>query len=318
MYRINITDRHQHRRFLLQSSNQALSDLMICIEQRGASIGISPPQDNERLPLLWVPETKQTKTMPQDKLSPWLVWNRNDLDHIQEQAQDQGALCVLPPRLSFTALLNALQTADLVASARNPNTHASLSLKRHFEKGQPIHLEEDRVLHIRRGVVRCSSFHPDGSEVVIGFHGEGDVLMAHAAYGCHSHSCHVEMRAHTPLSATIEPWVMAVNKADFYERLKQRICQMELWSSMQARPTMEGRLLGILQVIGGRFARKTDEGTLLDIKLTHEQLAGAIGATRTTVTRLLGTLRKKGLLQTVKTPVGELLMLRDELEHCYH
>ena len=71
-------------------------------------------------------------------------------------------------------------------------------------------------------------------------------------------------------------------------------------------------------MIGGRFSHKVDQGTMLDIKLTHEQLAGAIGTTRTTVTRLIGNLRKKGILFTERTPVGELFVLTTELEQCLH
>ena len=192
------------------------------------------------------------------------------------------------------------------------------SSARNHEKNELIHLEEDRVVFIRRGVVRCTSIHADGSEVLIGIYGSGDVLIAHTSYECHAHSCHVEMRAHTPLSVTIETWSQAIKRPDFYDRLKQRVCQLELWASMQARASAEDRLWGILQVIGARFAKQTDQGMVFQIKLTHEQLACAIGATRTTVTRLLGALREKGALETVKNSMGEFLALTADLEQCSH
>jgi len=316
VFLININDKNNHRRFLLEGPHQALADLVACIELQGGSIEISPPQEEDFVPLVVVPNTSDV--LPRVNGRPWLVWNRNDLDEIQRTAQENGALCVLSAALSFQSLLNALHTADIVAGARSPSGYRAHSFQRNYEKGEQIHLEEGRVIRVRRGIVRCSAFHPDGSEVLIGFCGEGDVLMAHADYGCSAHDCHVKMRAHSPLSVMVEPWTTAVTCPDFYERLKQRICQMELWSSMQARQSAEDRLLGILQVIGGRFSHKVEQGTMIDIKLTHEQLASAIGATRTTVTRILGCLRKKGVLHMEKTPAGAFFVLASDLDRCHH
>lgn len=317
MFRIHISDHTQHRHFVLSGSHHALTDFMAQADGEGIHVHISPVMEQELLPHLIVPEAGDLVERPSDTRAPWLVWNRLDFMEIQQAAQSQGALTVLSGKLSSAALFNALQTADLVLSAGSPNTYAA-TLKRNIERGEQIHLEEDRIIRIRRGVVRCTSFHPDGSEVLIGLYGEGDVLMAHASYDCHNHSCHVEMRAHTSLVITIEPWQNACTSADFYEKLKQRICQMELWSSMQSRPNAEDRLLGLLQVIGGRFSRTTENGIVLDIKLTHEQLASAVGATRTTVTRLLGQLKKKGIIHTTRTPMGEFFVLVDKLEQCVH
>lgn len=318
MFRIHLSEPQYQRFFLLQGSHQSLTDLMMSVENTSAEIGVSPPDKNEQLPIVFVPEPNGTLTFPQNPESPWLVWNRNNLSDVTTPAQEEGAICVLPQQLSIPSLLNALKTADAITGVSSPNASVSTANRRNYEKGEQVHLEEDRVVRVRRGIVRSSTFHADGHEVLIGFYGPGDVLIAHASYNCDAHNCHVEMRAHTPLSVTIEPWSVALTQPDFYDRLKQRICQMELWSSMQARATVEDRLMGILQVIGGRFSHDVDEGVMLDIKLTHEQLAGSIGATRTTVTRLLGSLRKKGLLKTTKTPVGEFFVINTRLTHCDH
>ncbi len=315
MFRIHITGPHRHGRFLLHCSHQALVDLMRQLEDQGVAVDVRNADAAESLPLVFVPDPVGDR-IPKDPQVPWFVWDWNSLPGIHRDAQEEGALCVLPAKLSLTSLLNALQTADLVLEAQLGGGFRSLT--RNHEKNELIHLEEDRVVFIRRGVVRCTSIHMDGSEVLIGIYGSGDVLMAHASYECHAHSCHVEMRAHTPLAVTLEAWGQAIKRPDFYDRLKQRVCQLELWASMQARPSAEDRLWGILQVIGARFAKQTEQGMVFQIKLTHEQLAGAIGATRTTVTRLLGNLRKKGMLRTIKTPLGEFLALTAEVEQCLH
>ena len=78
---------------------------------------------------------------------------------------------------------------------------------------------------------------------------------------------------------------------------------------MQSRPSVEQRLLGILHWIAEQFGRPDVDGTLIEIRVTHAQLAAAIGATRATVTRVLGTLRRRRVVATKSTPDGERLLL---------
>jgi CRP/FNR family transcriptional regulator len=40
-----------------------------------------------------------------------------------------------------------------------------------------------------------------------------------------------------------------------------------------------------------------NEGITIDLRLSHQAIAEAIGSTRVTITRLLGDLRNEGLLQ---------------------
>jgi CRP-like cAMP-binding protein len=47
-------------------------------------------------------------------------------------------------------------------------------------------------------------------------------------------------------------------------------------------------------------------------RITHAQLASAVGATRATVTRRLGALRRRGLLLSVGSGAGKRLCLRTE------
>jgi CRP-like cAMP-binding protein len=54
------------------------------------------------------------------------------------------------------------------------------------------------------------------------------------------------------------------------------------------------QLLGYLHLLGEEFGEEDRHGLHIPFVLTHSQLAGAIGSTRVTVTRLLGELRKYG------------------------
>lgn len=71
-----------------------------------------------------------------------------------------------------------------------------------------------------------------------------------------------------------------------------------LWlSTLGQRKTID-RLFGLLTLIIEEFGEPTPDGYCLPFPLTHGQIGSAIGATRVTVTRLMGKLRKNGLITT--------------------
>jgi CRP-like cAMP-binding protein len=48
---------------------------------------------------------------------------------------------------------------------------------------------------------------------------------------------------------------------------------------------------------GKKFGREIEQGQLIDLRLTHQEIAEIIGATRVTVTRLLNEFEKRGIIQ---------------------
>jgi hypothetical protein len=233
----------------------------------------------------------------------WLALNMSDDKAIQDAVYTLGAVAVLGPEVERKVFLAAIHNVvragtDHKAAGTSPRLFRS-------PRGTPIRLEDDRVLYIKKGIVRCGSIHPDGSETLIGFFGEGDVLISHQ-----TGHCHMEMIAHTTTLSEIIPWRQAIHREGFHKRLEHRLCWMEAWAAIQARGALDERMVGILGLLAERFSKPHEGGRLLTLKITHEQLAGALGANRTTITRLLGTLRKEGRLGSVKTNDGEFLLLR--------
>ena len=56
------------------------------------------------------------------------------------------------------------------------------------------------------------------------------------------------------------------------------------------------RLIHLLLEISQQYGYPTSEGVVLGIRLSHQDLASIIGATRETVTTLLGEMQQEGLL----------------------
>jgi CRP-like cAMP-binding protein len=54
--------------------------------------------------------------------------------------------------------------------------------------------------------------------------------------------------------------------------------------------------LKVLTFLGNKFGHQVDRGQLIDLRLTHQELADLIGATRVTVTKILNQLEQDGLI----------------------
>lgn len=71
-----------------------------------------------------------------------------------------------------------------------------------------------------------------------------------------------------------------------------------LWLSTLGQRRTIDRLLGFLTLLIEEFGDSYEGGYYLPWTLTHAQIGSAIGSTRVTVTRLMGKLRQRGLIQT--------------------
>lgn len=228
-------------------------------------------------------------------------------DSLADEAYAAGALAVLPARSKVDVVCATVgrlaHRLDAVHEAGRPVIAPKPVLRRHRAESS-VRLPDDRVLLVRRGVVAQHTWHEDGTEGLLGLWGPRQAILGHPDDGC----C-LTLRAHTDLEVEIVDWSMVVERPDIVEMIRQRTLRLESWASMQSRPNVEQRLLGILQWLGEQFGRRVPGGTLIEIRVTHAQLAAAIGATRATVTRILGDLRRRQTVSTRSTAKGERLVL---------
>lgn len=73
-----------------------------------------------------------------------------------------------------------------------------------------------------------------------------------------------------------------------------------LWLSTLGQRRTIDRLLGFLTLLIEEFGAPYEGGYYLPWTLTHAQIGSAIGSTRVTVTRLMGKLRQRGLIEIYK------------------
>lgn len=93
----------------------------------------------------------------------------------------------------------------------------------------------------------------------------------------------------------VSPWPeIAANIGD---RIAMRIGWMVKATAIRAVRRVDRRLLAMLWFYADRWGRVTPEGIVLDLELTHRQLAGLVGARRPSVTTALGALEHSGEIE---------------------
>ena len=79
----------------------------------------------------------------------------------------------------------------------------------------------------------------------------------------------------------------------FSERLKQ---SEEVIGSLLDRE-VSARLTTLLQNLGDRFGETSGSGTILDVRLTHQDLANMIASTREAVSKVMSEFQRDGLIE---------------------
>lgn len=235
---------------------------------------------------------------------PWLACGTGP----EIEAYRAGALAVLPGDAPPALLQETLARHLARLSSSGEETVRRVPpgrWQRRYRSGERIEIDPESTLEVQEGVLALTVIHEDGAEVLLGLYGPGHVLAGHPEDGC----C-LQLYTHTDARVHVQPWAEAVRRPGFSERLRDRLRYMEAWAAMQARPQIEQRLMGILALLGEQFGRATPRGLLIEVRITHVQLASAVGATRATVTRRLGLLRRRGLLSSVASGNGERFCLR--------
>jgi CRP-like cAMP-binding protein len=165
-----------------------------------------------------------------------------------------------------------------------------------FKAGQMIPLRNQDVWIIYRGIAQVITLQPSGDEALLGLLGP---LM--------------------PLSKTLtilDPYqAVALTNVDLLRlsmeeierspqllrelntQMTRRLRQTEALLALAGKRLVVERLQGFLYLLAHEFGQKTPEGVRIDVRLTHQQFANAIGTTRVTVTRFLGELRDQGLIE---------------------
>jgi len=230
---------------------------------------------------------------------PWLAWCCGKSGEMMTQAYTAGAVAAFSADTPIPVIVQIIQrTLEKLPQKRDQGPQNAA--QRRYQRGDVILLEPETVLEIQRGIIAQTMIYQDGTEVLLGLCGPNQLVVPHPA-----DTCYIQLISHSDSLVTLKPWTAASQDPQFSEKLHARLMQLEAWASMQARPHLDQRVLGILSLLAEQFGVSHPQGQLVDVRITHSQLASAVGATRTTITRTLGDLRRQGSLIMVQTSDGE-------------
>lgn len=161
--------------------------------------------------------------------------------------------------------------------------------RRTFARRALLPLGRDYLWQISTGVVRTLTVSEDGTSITLGLWGPGDIVGRIL-----SKAEPYQIECLTPVEATILPaeyWTQAT------EPMIQHIQQFQEFLQILHCRSVDASLLQLLAWLAKRFGREIEQGQLIDLRLTHQEIAEIIGATRVTVTRLLNDFEKRGIIQ---------------------
>ncbi|MBD2100693.1 Crp/Fnr family transcriptional regulator [Leptolyngbya sp. FACHB-261] len=160
--------------------------------------------------------------------------------------------------------------------------------RRSFVRRASVPLLQDYLWRIESGIIRTFTWNEEGEVLTLGLWGPGDVVGRPL-----SKANPYEIECLTAVELSILP------SHSWYQVLPTLLAQIqqseELLSIIRCRP-VEASLMQFLVWLSSKFGREVENGKLIDLPLTHQEIADLIGSTRVTVTRLLNQMEQEGTI----------------------
>jgi CRP/FNR family transcriptional regulator, cyclic AMP receptor protein len=242
----------------------------------------------------------------------------------KEHKQKIGASSAPTPALNNAHVKHAeygiLKNIALFSSLSNKELHQIREhiILREFKKNQMILGEEETsqfMYIIIRGKVKISRLGKEGKETILSLHESGEFFGELALIDGKT----------TPAGvvAVENSTVAIISKNHFHsllytqqkvlENLLQILCSRlrEAWLKIEMMNFNDAsqRLKMLLNILAETYGNKTTEGTVLRVKLIHQDIADMTGLTRETVTRVLDKWKKTG---EIKILDGKFIRLNPE------
>jgi len=213
-----------------------------------------------------------------------------------------------------------LRNIALFSSLSNTELHQIREhiILREFKKNQTILGEEETsqfMYIIIRGKVKISRLGKEGKETILSMHGSGEFFGELSLIDGKT----------TPAGviAVENSTVAIISKYHFHsllftqqkvlENLLQIFCSRlrEAWQKIEMMNFNDAsqRLKMLLNMLAETYGDKTSDGTVLRVRLIHQDMADMTGLTRETVTRVLDKWKKTGEIKILE---GKFIRLNPE------
>lgn len=174
-----------------------------------------------------------------------------------------------------------------------------------FQKKESIYLMGQpgkSVYILKKGVVKVSKILPDGRELVMGLLKPGEIFGELEAVN--------EEDRQTQAEAHEDVMICVMNREDFLKVMqskpelgirlskiigfRRRVIENKLENLVFKTPPQ--KLASLILDLSEQFGKKDSKGVLIDLALTHQDIANLTAASRTTVTETLQSFKDQGLI----------------------
>ena len=218
-----------------------------------------------------------------------------------------------------TELLKKILLLNSLSSAEIRKIQDKFVIKR-FKKHESILHEEDTnayMYFILEGEAKVVNRTERGKEILLTMHQTGDFFGELSVIDGKTSPAAV--------IATKDSDTALISKSDFYalifsqhkilenllqlfcSRIRESIRKIQILNFNNAAQ----RVKMLFLLLSESYGEKTEQGTILNIKLSHQDIADTIGLTRETVTRVLDKWKKSGEIKILKS---KFVLLTPEFE----
>lgn len=181
-------------------------------------------------------------------------------------------------------------TAKTYVSSYRPSIN--VQNRRVFSNREMIPQRNDVLWRIESGVVRTLTWSEDGTYTTLGYWGKGDVV-GYPLSKIEPYQIECLTMVETTLLAP-HLWHQDVNN------LISHIQQIEELLSIVHRKSVNEKIWLFLLWLGEKFGRDVTQGKLIELNVTHQEIAEVLNTTRVTVTRIAKQLEEQGKIVRYK------------------
>ncbi len=185
------------------------------------------------------------------------------------------------------------------------NQLAHIFVARAYHKNQIIFLEEETgnyMYLVLSGKVKVSKAGAGGKETILAIHRAGDFFGEMSLLDGKT--------APATVSAMEDSKIISVSGADFHKYLLHNekvmlqiinvLCARlrQVWQTQSlSSGSADARIRMGIHQLAKKHGIRDAHGTIIDLKITHQELAEMVGTSRETVTRVLARLREEGIIE---------------------
>lgn len=204
--------------------------------------------------------------------------------------------------------------------------HYNIGIPMNYGQCETIYLQGDKsnnFFYLKKGRVKAYILQKDGTDKILSIHEAGNFFGETATIDQLPRPCCVSTMTQSEIIVLSLTDLNALMRIDpdlcinIFQALAKKVRFLSYQIQDMAFYDAEQRVAHLLLRFAADFGTVTPEGIKLSISFTDQDMAGLVGSCRVTVTKILNTFKKEGLIEkgyrniTIKNTLGLL-------EYIYH